>query len=366
MHVPHAPEFSLDVVRWLAWTTLALVLMTVSGLLLLRWLRWRSEPHKAAFRQRWSEVLMRCALGEGLEGELPHLKSKERWAFMKLWLHCQLSIKGSSRDRLAALARAMDCQSMAMRKLASRHAAERLMAILALGFLKDQQAQPVLLEQLQQGEQQAAVHAARALLEIDAFAHAAQVVQRLVVLANLDFSLVSVLLKPYRGTLDKTMMDLMPSPELVQKPSSEAPASASASALQWLRLARAMSLQVPGERLDAFFSRTDDVDVLIAAARLMQGEQGTQALIVHAQHKDWRVRAQVAQALGRIGSLTDVELLARMTTDAQWWVRYRATQALLSMPGLSAQKVQAWIEGTGDRYAINMLHSVISEREAFA
>ena len=366
MHVPHAPEFSLDVVRWLAWTTLALVLMTVLGLLLLRWLRWRSEPHKAAFRQRWSEVLMRCAQGEGLEGELPHLKSKERWAFMKLWLHCQLSIKGSSRDRLAALARAMDCQSMAMRKLASRHAAERLMAILALGFLKDQQAQPVLLEQLQQGEQQAAVHAARALLEIDAFAHAAQVVQRLLVLANLDFSLVSVLLKPYRGTLDKTMMDLMPSPELVQKPSSEAPASASASALQWLRLARAMSLQVPGERLDAFFSRTDDVDVLIAAARLMQGEQGTQALIVHAQHKDWRVRAQVAQALGRIGRLTDVELLARMTTDAQWWVRYRATQALLSMPGLSVQKVQTWIEGTGDRYAIDMLHSVISEREAFA
>jgi len=306
--------------------------------------------------------LMRCALGEDLKGQLPHLKSKERWAFMKLWLHCQLSLKGPGRDRLAALARLMECQSMAMRKLGSRHAAERLMAILALGFLKDEQAVPALLEQLHQGEKQAAVHAARALLEIDASAHVDQVVQRLLTLTDLDFSLVSVLLKPFRGVLARTMMEGMPP----SAPLQACAPGAAAAALQWLRLARALSLQVPGERLGAFLANSDDIDLLIATTRLMQGEQGTQALIAHAQHQDWRVRAQVAQALGRIGRLDDAELLARLTTDAQWWVRYRATQALLSIPGLSVQKVQTRIECTGDRYAINMLHSVISEREAFA
>lgn len=358
----HAPEFSLITVRWLAWATLALVLMLVLGLLLLRWLRWRSEPQKLAFRQQWSALLMRCAMGEDLGEPLPALKPSEQWPFMKLWLHCQMSLKGPSRDRLAALAYALGCQSVAMRKLASPYAAERLMATLALGFLKDEQAQPALLEQLRGDGQQTALHAARALLEIDANAHTMTVVQSLLTRANLDLSLVSVLLKPFRGTLSNAMTTLMPLATPMPVPDSRIPTTA----LQWLRLGRALSLQVSGEHLASFLTHSEDIDLLIAAIRLMQGEQGTQALASHARHADWRVRAQVAQALGRIGQLPDVDLLVHMTTDSQWWVRYRATQALLSMPSLPHSQAQSLIQGTCDRFAVNMFESVIAEREAIA
>ena len=358
----HAPEFSLVTVRLLAWITLGFVLLLVLVLLLLRWLRWRSEPQKLAFRQQWSDILMRCAVGEDLNVELLTLKSSERWPFIKLWLHCQMSLKGPSRDRLAALAYDLGCQSMLMKKLTSNYAAERLMAILALGFLKDKQAQPALLDQLRGDSQQTALYAARALLEIDANAHALTAVQSMLAQKNLDFSLVSVLFKTFGSALSNAMATLMPRVLPPQMPDSDT----KSTPLQWLRLARALSLQVSAESLASFLSDTDDIDILIAAIRLMQGEQNTLVLKAHALHTDWRVRAQVARALGRIGQLHDVDLLVRMTTDSQWWVRYRATQALLRIPGLTLSRAQLLIQGTGDRFAVNMLESITSEFETIS
>jgi hypothetical protein len=321
---------------------LTLVLLLVLGLLLLRWLRWRNEPRLANFRRQWSAVLMECAMGDAQSAPRPVLRPRERWLFMKLWLHCQMSLKGPSRNRLAALARNMGCQSTAMDKLASRYAAERLMAI---------------REHLMRGSQQTALHAARALLEIDAQQHAAEVVHTLLAREDLDFSLASVLLKPFRSDLNLTM----------RHAAQQGFASGdSAAGLQWLHMARALSLQVPQELLATHLAQTHDIDLLIAAIRLMQGERGSQLLTPHASHDDWRVRAQVAQALGRIGQRDDVDLLVRMTTDAQWWVRYRATQALFRIPGLPPDRVQSLIEATGDRFALNMLDSVLSEHEALA
>lgn len=360
--MPAAPDFSIATAWWLAWTTLILVMTLVLSLLLLRWQRWRNEPQQATFHARWSTLLMRCALGDDLNGQLPTLKHKEIWPFTKLWLHCQLSLKGPSQARLAALGHTLGCPRVAMRKLNSAHTAERLMAILALGFLQNQQAQLALLEQLHQGSSQTALHASRALLEIDAHTHAPVVVQALLARDDLDFALASVLLSPFQGPLGKTMMTLMPQPHAQATFVPDLPATN----LPWLRLARALALQIPGELLAAFFLSSDDIETLIAAMRLAQGERGTKDLQVHAQHPDWRVRAQVANALGRIGGPNDIDLLVRMATDAQWWVRYRATHALLNIPGLSPTQAQTLIERTADRYAADMLQSAMSQHEIAA
>ena len=69
----------------------------------------------------------------------------------------------------------------------------------------------------------------------------------------------------------------------------------------------------------------------------------------------------MAQALGRIGGLGDADVLVRMTTDAQWWVRYRAAQALLHIPALGTERVRSLVVGTADRYAIDMLQAVLAE-----
>lgn len=347
-----ALDFPLDAVLWLAWGTLLMVLLLVLGLLWLRWVRWRNAPRRAAFQARWRARLIRCALGDTPDEPLPVLKPRERWDFMKLWLHCQMSLQGPPTDRLAALGQALGCGPMAMRKFGSRYAAERLMAILALGFLKDASAQAPLQSCLRQASSQTAVHAARALLQIDASTHAAEVSAALLARSDLDLSLVSVLLKPFRAPLRQALLT----------PLREDPDPSDASqALRWLRLARALKLQLPAQVLSPFLKQGRDAEVLMAALRLVQGESGTADVVVHAQHPDWQVRAQVAQALGRIGGQGDADVLLRLATDAQWWVRYRAAQALLRIPALGTERVRSLVAGTSDRYAIDMLQAVLSE-----
>lgn len=348
--MPHALDVSLSLAWLLACGTLGLVLLLILSLLLLRWVRWRREPQLQAFQARWRRLLMRCALGDDVQNELPLLQSRERWPFMKLWLHCQMSLHGPARDRLARLAQTLDCGPMALSRLNSLYAAERLMAILALGFLKDASAQPAVLEQMRSGGSQTVVYAARALLEIDARAHADEVVQTLLQRQNLDLSLVSVLHKPFRAQLQQVLL-------------SQAPAASSSDdqILPWLRLARALTLQLPAQMLAPFLTDQRSTDVLIAAIRLFQGESGRGMVAAHARHEDWRVRAQVAQALGQIGMPNDADVLVHMTTDLQWWVRYRAAQALLRIPGLGPQRVRSLISTTQDRYAANMLAAVMAE-----
>lgn len=348
-------DFSLDLVWLLACATLGLVCLLIMGLLLLRWVRWRNEPRQRAFQARWRQLLMRCAVGEDVFADLPALAARERWPFLKLWLHGQMSLKGPARERLARMAQTLGCGPWVLSQLGSRYAAERLMAMLALGFLKQVSAAPVLLEQLHKGGSQTAVHAARALLDIDVAAHAAPVVRCLLDRRDLDFSLVAVMLKPFGASLQATWMAEVP-----------APGSDDVHLLSWLKLARALALQLPSEVLQPFLQAPHGTDVLIAAIRLVQGEIGTREVAALADHPDWRVRTQVAQALGLIGSPCDMDLLVRLSTDPQWWVRYRAAQALMRIPGLGREQVQTLISATGDKYAVSMLAAVVAEEGAHA
>ena len=355
MNTPRMLDFPVGMAWGLAWLTLALVAAMVLGLLLLRAWRWRREPQLAAFEAHWQPVLLACIAGEAPGVALPSLRAHERWPFMKLWLHSQMSVHGPGRERLAALGLAMGCREMALSRLHSSHSAERLVGMLALGFLRDARSVPELRAQLTRPSHHGAVYAGRALLEIDATAHADAVAQALLQAPGLDLSLASVLLKPFRAMLGQALQQHLPA-----LPAGDA--SAAEAALRWLRLADALKLQLPLALLAPFLTAEQDIELLMAAMRLYQGEQGADVLTVHAQHPDWRVRAQLARALAHVGSAAQLPLLARLAADAQWWVRYRATQALLALPGLSREQIHAAVAATGDRYAQSMLQAVLAEQ----
>lgn len=347
-------DIPIEVAWWLLWMTLALVGLIVLSLLALRWRRWRHAPQQAAFEARWQPWLMRGVAGEDVLAQLPRPARHERWPLFKLWLHCQMSVQGPCRDRLARLGLALGCREIALQQVRSSHQAERLIGLLALGFLRDAASVPLLTQQLAQGSQHALVHAGRALLEVDAPAHADAVVQALLAREGLNLSLVSVLFKPWRQVLGPAMQAQALSLDPAQ----------GQQALRCLRLARALQLQWPLQVLQPFLGQSGDAETLIAAIRLVQGEAGAAPVAAHAGHPDWQVRAQVARALGYIGGLPEVPLLAALVTDTQWWVRYRSAQALLRVPGLARGQAQALVSATGDRYAMGMLDAVMAERAA--
>ncbi len=350
MNMPKAPDFSIEMAWGLAWLSLALVGLIVLGLLVLRWVRWRNGPRMAAFEARWRPLLMRCMAGDDVLSQLPQLAARERWPFMKLWLHSQMLVHGPSRQRLADLGMVMGCREMALQRLRSTHYSERMVGLLALGFLRDATSAPLLLERLSRGSNHSVVYAGRALLEINEAAHADAVVRALLAFEGLDLSLASVMLKAFRRPLHGAMQGHRPD------------VSANLSqVLAWLRLARALKLQMPTPWLAPFLLPEQDTEVLIAAIRLVQGEQGAAPVAVHATHADWRVRAQVARVLGYIGGMQDLPLLLKLVTDSQWWVRYRSAQALLRLPGMGQAQVLEHVTATEDRYALGMLQAVLAE-----
>jgi len=318
--------------------------------------RWRNEPRLAAFEAYWRPMLMRWAMGDQVDEPMPVLRAQERWPFMRLWLHCQMSLQGPGRQHLAKLGLHMGCREMALARVDSKHYSERMVGVLALGFLLDRSSVPTLVERLESGNGHSTIYAARALMEIDQVEHGAAVAHALLTCEDLDFALVSVLLKPFKTRLDAVLMPACPLPQDANGEASHP------QAFQWLRLAQALKLLVPQWRLTPFLSSERDIEILIAALRLVQGEQGTEAVACHAQHADWQVRVQVVRALGRIGGLMHQSILLGLLTDGQWWVRYRSAQALWQMPGMQHDQLLANVVATHDRYALSMLHAVRSEK----
>jgi hypothetical protein len=58
----------------------------------------------------------------------------------------------------------------------------------------------------------------------------------------------------------------------------------------------------------------------------------------------------------------DQNLLLGLMADANWWVRYRATQSLVGMPGVEADDMVQLRRIISDPFARDMLDQVLAER----
>lgn len=341
---------------WLSLAMLVSVLLILTGLLGLRLYRRWQAPKVQALRQAHRLLLMQCVAGEPVQGRIILRDRGERWVFLKSWLHMQLSLKGAASTRLTEMGRELGLHDLALSQLRSSHYAKRMVALLTLGFLRLPSSVPLLQQRLTQGHSHTAIYAGRALLEIDPRVHAAEVVQGLLGKGELDLALAAVMFKPFRPSLQEAMLSqwprLDPSDMVRTTPEQLGPM------VRWLRLARALQLQLPSPLLVPLLHPQEDIESLIAAIRLFQGEQGIEPLLRLAHHPDWRVRAQVARALAYVGQPATLPLLVELTTDREWWVRFRSAQALFRLPGVTAKLILEKVQATQDRYAIQMVESV--------
>jgi len=77
----------------------------------------------------------------------------------------------------------------------------------------------------------------------------------------------------------------------------------------------------------------------------------------------WEMRAVVATALGAFSARENVEYLIALLCDREWWVRYRAAEALLSYPNRGL--LMHHVEDTFDRFAQEMMLFAL-DKEALA
>jgi len=276
---------------------------------------------------------------------------------LKLWVHFQESLRGNATVRLSEIAYRLGCDTMARELLEHGNRSERLFAIMTLGYMRDRSAWGLLATQLALPSSTTSLYAARALLQIDPRGAAKIIVPLLLRRDDWEMVRAATLLRESRDVLGTEMASRLNQPDeldtLARKTRERLP--------RVLRMAEALRLQVSEAALLPLLTPDQPPDILIGALRLISGSRGLAAVRAQAAHPDWRVRVQVARSLGRLGDAADVPRLTALLQDPQWWVRYRAAQALAGSPFLSRAELDTLLAGLPDRYAREIFQQVFAE-----
>lgn len=309
----------------------------------------REQARNAAAIAKWRPILTAALAGDA-PAALPPLADAERLHFLKLWVHLHKSVRGEAGDALNAVAYRLGCDGMARALLRRGNRAERSLAMLILGHLRDAGAWKDLLGQAAATDSATAIHALWALVKIDPAAAADHMTPFFIQSDDWSLSQVVVILQEAKDICAPVLIRALDGLDPARLPRA-------------LQLAEALEIQLPTEMLGSLLQHAE-AGVVIATLRLANNP----AVLPHVRSRlsdpDWRVRVQVAKILGRSGDRTDVDRLRRLLNDPQWWVRYRAAKALVALPFLSRRQLDEFAAETADRFARDMLQHVLAEQEA--
>jgi len=178
---------------------------------------------------------------------------------------------------------------------------------------------------------------------------------------DLDLLTASSVLKPFRKYLHIALAShiVEAGRQTQQEPSAT---DQQADELTWLfKIAHALDMHISTGILLPFMQASQPIDLVIGAMRLVKVPDGLQAIRQLAQHPAWQVRNQVCVTLARMGDASDLPLLTQLLMDSQWWVRYRAAQALVGLPFIDRETLKTIIAALPDRYARDMAQQVFAE-----
>jgi len=310
-----------------------------------RWRVWRLSRREDAWRNALHE-----AIDDPAAARLPPIGALEWPAFLTLWNHMQESVRGDAAENLAQLLRAQGLDGRVLRLLRRRSVALRLIAITAVGHLRDERAWNELHRIALAPGPVMSFAAARAMLRIDP-RRALEALGPSIV-ARDDWPLARL------GTIFQELGPAVVTPALLAMMLSRPRHG----------LARVMKLARFGHRhriapvVRAWLTSNAEPAVVAAALDYVEDAQDLSWAREAAAHEDWHVRMAAARALGRVGDRADLNVLLELLRDPVWWVRYHAAQAVVRLHGLDEDELEALHQGMRDAYASDMLAQALAER----
>ncbi|HEY1394112.1 MAG TPA: HEAT repeat domain-containing protein [Methylibium sp.] len=338
----------------LAFTAGAVALMVAFAIAArVMWMRVRDARRMrelAQVHERWRPLLARAALDGADELSLPPLRKRgELSDVLLLWNQLQEGLRGSAHHNLNRLAQRLGLRDMALRWSQKGDKTDRILGLATLGHLGRAEDAAQVRAALTDRHALVSLAAARALLQIDAKAAVPLVLDEYLSRDNWS--------APRVGTLLRDAGADAVGPPLIER----LLAASNDDQLVLLRLLRFAESPRVDSVLHQLLEHSRDPLVLSVALRQLHGPGSLPRVRALASHKDALVRSAAAVALGRIGTGADRGLLASLMADGDWWVRYRAAQAQLALPGTDATVVIALRRQLADRYARDILHHVLAE-----
>jgi HEAT repeat protein len=333
-----------------AWAT-GLVSAALSAALLVQVLRMRRRL--AARKRRREEVFARwrpllCEVAAGGAPALPAVAPEDEDDFLLLWVQLLDAVRGAAAARLAAAGDALGARELALARIGAGDALRRVLALRTLGHVGRREDWGEALRWLDDPRAYLSLAAARALVHVDPEAAADEIVPRLVARGDWPVPLFAVVLADAsRERLSVRMRALCGSlpPRAL---------------LRLLPLASLADDGVIHEILAPLLQPAQDPEVLSAALRHVRTPALLPAVRRASLHEVWSVRVQAAAALGRVGEPRDRDRLVQLLRDPEWWVRYRAAQALAARFAAPDELVTL-AAGLRDRFARDIVSQAMAE-----
>ncbi len=334
------------------WATLSLACVTAAITIWAGALRLRQTlhaVHESRFVTRWRPLLLESV--DAVPAHLPRVKRPDWLLFLILWNQFHDLIKGPARHRLKAVALRLRMDSAARTLLDTRSADNRLVAVITLGHLGDQDSWNSVEEIARSRKPLLSMAALRSLFLIDASRATAVMLSSLG--ARSDWPTAQ--LKAIVAQADPSIF----SEGLIQ--AAEIAIPSELPRLIGLMDSAEAALVSPFLRKLLRHSRNEEA--LVACLKSRHLPQDQDLLVPLIKNSGWQVRTQLARALGSMISRGQEHLLISLLSDEVWWVRFRAAQALAGLAFLSHDELWRLRFTLTDRFAQDILDQVVAEKK---
>ncbi len=329
-----------------AFTLTLLLTVAIAG---MRWRLRRSERRWARFVAEWRPRLLDIVLAPADAPALPALPPRDHLLFMRLWAYLHESLRGDAAQRLNDAARSLHVGQTVRRLLARGSRTEQLQAVLAAGFLRDEQAWDALVAIARGADSLLSVHAARALVRIHPLRAANGLLPLIVLRQDWDLGRVAAFLGEAQQAFWLLMAKALPHLQPDELPRA-------------LLLAEALKMRLPDPTLARLLQPQQAPAVLRAALRLAESPALAPEVRACLGHPDAGVREQAALQMGSLALAPDVPALEALLDDREWPVRMAAARAFARLPFLAPGSLAPLAER--HPRAADVLRQVAAEREA--
>ena len=332
------------------WATITMVIIVATVLVWTGLMRLQGKfigVHESRFLSKWKPLLLETV--DAVPAHLPRVKKPDWFVFLALWNQFHDSLKGPAKLRLKAVALRLRMDSAARSLLATRDTENRLVAVMTLGHLGDQDSWNILESIARSRTPILSLAALRSLFLIDT----SRALAILLSLLGARGDWPTAQLKTILAEADSTAI----SEGLMQAAETAIPS-------ELPRLIALMDAADPATvtpYLRRLIQTSNDEEHLIACLKSQHVPKDLEILTPFMKNPSWQVRTQIARVLGSAVTRGQEHLLISLLADDVWWVRYRAGQSLARLPFFSHDELWRLRFLLTDQFAQDILDQVVAE-----
>ena len=281
---------------------------------------------------------------------LPVSVRRHKTQLLREWCRFRSIIRGSAASNLNTLARRLGLLEFARKRLTLRALGGRLLAIQAVGLLRDRSCWSTLEPLLDQPNIALSITAATSLADIDPERAIPIIIPLVVTKKGWPRTQVGRILNSAGLTIvSRRLCEAIETSPLKD-------------AIQLMRFMDAVSTTDVNRLMSEILDHRDEPELLAAALKVARGHLSADKVSALASHDAWYVRMQAANLLAKFGAPDSIKILEKMLSDTEWWVRYRAAQAITKLPFLGPNALRRLCDRQADRFARDIMRQALAER----